>query len=120
MLYAFLIYVIATFIFALILFVVSALMTYKTLPTLEKFDLYECGFKAFDQARQPININFFLIGILFVIFDIETVYLLPWLMNFINLGYSALYLVFIFVSILIAGYVYDFKEGLLDWAITHF
>jgi NADH-quinone oxidoreductase subunit A len=114
MLYSFLIYVIATFIFALILFVVSALMTYKTLPTLEKFDLYECGFKAFDQARQPININFFLIGVLFVIFDIETVYLLPWIMNFINLGYSALYLVFIFISILIAGYVYELKEGLLD------
>lgn len=116
----FLIFVISTFIFALILFVVSALMTYKTLPTLEKFDLYECGFKAFDQARQPININFFLIGILFVIFDIETVYLLPWLMNFINLGYSALYLVLIFIGILIAGYLYELKEGLLDWAITHF
>jgi len=95
-------------------------MTYKTLPSLEKFDLYECGFKSFDQARQPITINFFLIGVLFVIFDIETVYLVPWLVNFLNLGYSALYLVLVFILILIAGYVYELKEGLLDWAITHF
>lgn len=95
-------------------------MAYKTLPTLEKFDLYECGFKAFDNARQPINLNYFLIGVLFVIFDIETVYLIPWLINFLNLGYSAVYLVFVFLIILLAGYVYELKEGLLDWAITHF
>jgi len=77
MLKAFLFFFIATLLFAFLLFVLSTVITYKTLPTLEKFDLYECGFKAFDNARQPIKVNYFLIAVLFVIFDIETVYLVP-------------------------------------------
>jgi NADH-quinone oxidoreductase subunit A len=120
MFYAFCLFFLATFLFAGLLFCISTLLTYKTLPNVEKFDLYECGFKSFDSARQPMHINYFLIAILFVIFDIETVYLIPWLMNFSFLNYSSLYGVLFFIILLIAGYIYELKEGLLDWATTTF
>lgn len=112
-------FLICTLIFSTILFIVSALLMTPTNQNFDKFDLYECGFKAFETAKEPIEIQFFLLAILFVIFDLETVYLIPWAVNFFIFGWSSLLNVFIFLFILIVGYIYEFKEGLLDWALLN-
>ena len=75
-----------TLIFSFALFFVSTLLMTNQNQNIDKFDLYECGFKAFETTKEPIEIQFFLLAILFVIFDLETVYLIPWAVNFFSFG----------------------------------
>jgi NADH-quinone oxidoreductase subunit A len=81
----------------------------------EKVSPYECGFNPFEDARQKFDVRFYLVGILFIIFDLEVTFLFPWslVINFIDIfGYFTMY---IFLLILTIGFIYEWRNGALDW-----
>jgi len=76
---------------------------------------YECGFNPYADARMQFEIKFYLIGILFIIFDIEISFLFPWVINLYNLNFSAIFSMCFFIFLLTIGFVYEWKKGALDW-----
>lgn len=80
-----------------------------------KVESYECGFTAFDDARSKFDIRFYLIAMLFIIFDLEIVFLIPWATNFKEITLFGFYSMMFFLLILIVGFVYEWKKGALDW-----
>jgi NADH-quinone oxidoreductase subunit A len=76
---------------------------------------YECGFPAFDDARLPFDVRFYLVAILFIIFDLETAFLVPWAVVFRQLGWFGLSVMGIFLGLLIIGFIYEWKKGALEW-----
>jgi NADH-quinone oxidoreductase subunit A len=84
-------------------------------PNPAKLDVYECGIPVIDTARQRLSVKFYLTAILFILFDIETVFLYLWAISFDSLGWFGVIEVAIFVGTLIAGYVYVLKRGALTW-----
>lgn len=81
----------------------------------EKSSVYECGFEPFGDARFVFNIRFYLIAILFIIFDLEVVFLFPWAVNAVDLSVDAYYAVVIFLCILVVGFIYELNRGALEW-----
>lgn len=84
-------------------------------PSIAKLSSYECGFDAFEDARLPFDVRFYLVAILFIIFDLETAFLFPWavaLRNIHTLGFCSM---IIFLGILIVGFIYEWKNGALEW-----
>jgi len=82
----------------------------------EKISEYECGFEPFDSAtRQPFDVHFYIVGLLFLIFDVEIALLFPWSLNLINCGWGIFWGGIIFVLILIIGLFYEWQLGVLDW-----
>ena len=81
----------------------------------DKNSPYECGFQSYGSAHIPFNVNFFAVAILFVVFDVEIVFLLPWVVYAGSLGTSAALVVCIFVGILVFGLVLEWRNGALDW-----
>lgn len=79
----------------------------------EKLSPYECGFSPFDDARQKFDVKFYLVGILFIIFDIEVSFLFPW--SILELDYVSYIAMLIFLFILTVGFIYEWKKGALDW-----
>lgn len=104
----------ASLIFSLILALVTYLFSVQIL-NLVKNDMYECGFKSFNNSRIMFNIQFFFVGILFVIFDLEIIFLFPWALYFDRLSYDGILIIFFFLTLLIVSYIYEIKEGLLSW-----
>jgi NADH:ubiquinone oxidoreductase subunit 3 (subunit A) len=84
-------------------------------PYNEKNSGYECGFDPFSDAREPFYVKFYLISILFIIFDVEVVFFFPWAISFKQLFFFGYYIMYIFIVILIIGFVYEWKKGSLDW-----
>lgn len=84
-------------------------------PYYEKVSAYECGFEPFEDARNKFEVRFYIVAILFIIFDIEIVYMLPWLMNIFYIGSQGFWLMAIFILILILGFIYEIIKGALDW-----
>jgi len=84
-------------------------------PNKEKCSIYECGIEPIGDANTPRALHFYVIGILFVIFDVETLFLFPWAVAFDKLGLLGLVEMIIFILILLVGYVYAWKKGALDW-----
>lgn len=84
-------------------------------PDAAKLSEYECGFPAFDQARQPFDVRFYLVAILFIIFDLEAAFLYPWAVTVFTLGWEAWFGMMVFLAILTAGLAYEWKKGALDW-----
>lgn len=80
---------------------------------LEKLSAYECGFDPFGDARHTFNVRFYLVAILFIIFDLEIIFLFPWAIA-LN-SYQAFYSMIVFLLILTIGFVYEWKQGALDW-----
>jgi NADH-quinone oxidoreductase subunit A len=76
---------------------------------------YECGFDAFNDARSPFDVRFYLVAILFVIFDLETAFLVPWAVVFRKLGWTGLAVMGIFLGLLTIGFIYEWKKGALEW-----
>ena len=85
-------------------------------PTPAKLSPYECGIEPETDARDRMSIRFYIIAILFVIFDVETIFLFPWAVNYGKLALFGLIEMLIFLGILIAGYFYVWKKGALEWA----
>jgi NADH-quinone oxidoreductase subunit A len=81
----------------------------------EKISSYECGFDAFADAREPFDIKFYLIAILFIIFDVEVLFFFPWAVTLKDLFFRSFYYMIIFMVILITGFAYEWKKGCMDW-----
>lgn len=81
----------------------------------EKMSPYECGFEAFDDARGRFDIRFYLVAILFVVFDLEVAFLFPWAMAFKSIGMFGFISMMLFLGVLIVGFIYEWKKGALEW-----
>ena len=84
-------------------------------PTPEKLSAYECGFNAFDDARMKFDVRFYLVAILFIIFDLEVAFLFPWAVSFGTLGWFGFISMMIFLGVLTIGFIYEWKKGALEW-----
>lgn len=84
-------------------------------PDPEKNSPYECGFAPFDDARLPFDVRFYLVAILFIIFDLETAFLVPWAVVFRKVGWFGVAAMGIFLGILVVGFIYEWKKGALEW-----
>ena len=81
----------------------------------EKISAYECGFEAFDQTRNKFDIRFYLVSILFIIFDLEMAFLFPWAIALRDIGVLGFWSMMIFLLVLTIGFIYEWKKGALDW-----
>lgn len=84
-------------------------------PNPEKLSAYECGFDAFNDARAPFDVRYYLIAILFILFDLETAFLVPWAVVFRELGWTGMAVMGIFLGLLTIGFIYEWKKGALEW-----
>ena len=84
-------------------------------PDPEKLSPYECGFEAFEDARMKFDVRYYLVAILFILFDLEIAFLFPWAVVLKDVGMTGFVAVLIFLTILLVGFVYEWKKGALDW-----
>ncbi len=85
-------------------------------PDPEKVSAYECGFNAFDDARMKFDVRFYLVSILFIIFDLEIAFLFPWAVGFKDMSDAGFWSMMVFLFVLTAGFAYEWKKGAMDWA----
>ncbi len=84
-------------------------------PDPEKLSAYECGFNSFDDARMKFDIRFYLVSILFIIFDLEVAFLFPWAVSFGEIGMLGFWSMMVFLGVLTIGFIYEWKKGALEW-----
>ena len=84
-------------------------------PDPEKNSAYECGFPAFDDARMKFDVRFYLVSILFIIFDLEVAFLFPWAISLGKIGVFGFWSMMIFLGVLTIGFVYEWRKGALEW-----
>lgn len=84
-------------------------------PDPEKVSAYECGFNAFDDARMKFDVRFYLVSILFIIFDLEIAFLFPWAVAFKEIGAFGYWSMMLFLGVLTIGFIYEWKKGALEW-----
>ena len=84
-------------------------------PDPEKLSAYECGFPAFGDARMKFDVRFYLVAILFIIFDLEVAFLFPWAVAFRKIGVFGFWSMMIFLGVLTVGFIYEWKKGALEW-----
>ena len=84
-------------------------------PDAAKNSPYECGFEAFDDARSKFDVRYYLVAILFILFDLEIAFLFPWAASLKEIGTTGFAAMMIFLAILVVGFVYEWKKGALDW-----
>ena len=92
----------------------SFVFAYKQ-PDPEKLSAYECGFNAFDDARMKFDVRFYLVAILFIIFDLEVSFLFPWAAAFGKIGVYGFWSMMLFLGVLTVGFIYEWKKGALEW-----
>lgn len=103
-----------TFILASILATIALVLNYR-IQKVEKVTPYECGFDPFFDTRIKFDVRFYVISILFIIFDIEIILCIPWAMNLFTLNIYAFYVMMCFLIILLVGFIYEWVKGVLDW-----
>ena len=96
------------------LMVAPFLVAYRN-PDPEKVSAYECGFNAFDDARMKFDVRYYLVSILFIIFDLEMIFLFPWAVSFGSIGAFGFWSMVAFLGVLTVGFIYEWKEGALEW-----
>ena len=101
---------------ALLLILLSYTVSYKKKNDSEKLSAFECGFDPFGMGSSSFEVHFYLVGVLFIIFDLEIVFLYPWALHLGVLARPGFCAVVIFLSILTAGFVYEWQKGALDWS----
>ena len=84
-------------------------------PNPEKNSSYECGFAPFNDSRAPFDVRYYLVAILFIVFDLETAFLVPWAVMFRKLGWYGMAAMGIFLGLLTIGFIYEWKKGALEW-----
>ena len=84
-------------------------------PDPEKLSPYECGFDAFEDARMKFDVRYYLVAILFILFDLEIAFLFPWAIVLQEIGWFGLVAMFVFLGILVVGFIYEWKKGALEW-----
>ena len=98
----------------LVLIITPFIIAYRS-PDPEKLSAYECGFNAFDDARMKFDVRFYLVSILFIIFDLEVAFLFPWAVSFGDIGWFGFWSMMIFLGVLTIGFIYEWKKGALEW-----
>ncbi len=98
-----------------LVFILAAAVLAVRRPDPEKLSAYECGFNAFDDARMKFDIRFYLVSILFIIFDLEVAFLFPWAASFPTLSDVAFWSMMVFLAVLTIGFAYEWKKGALEW-----
>lgn len=84
-------------------------------PDAEKLSPYECGFEAFEDARAKFDVRFYLVAILFIIFDLEIAFLFPWAVVLNDISWFGFFAMVVFLGILVIGFIYEWKKGALEW-----
>jgi len=84
-------------------------------PDSEKVSSYECGFEPFDDARSKFDVRFYLVAILFIIFDLEVAFLFPWAVSLGKIGMFGFWSMVVFLGVLTIGFIYEWKKGALEW-----
>ena len=95
--------------------VAGSLLAAKQNPYPEKLSAYECGFEPFDDARRRFDVRFYLVAILFIIFDLEVAFLFPWAVSLSNIGIFGFLSMLGFLAVLTVGFIYEWCKGALDW-----
>ena len=98
-----------------LVFLLAAAVLAVRRPDPEKISAYECGFNAFDDARMKFDVRFYLVSILFIIFDLEVAFLFPWAVAFRDIGAFGFWSMMVFLGVLTIGFVYEWKKGALEW-----
>ena len=101
--------------FITLLLIIPPLLIAPNNPDPEKLSPYECGFEPFDDARSKFDIRFYLVAILFIIFDLEVAFLFPWAIVFSDIGLFGFFSMMFFLTILTIGFIYEWKKGALEW-----
>jgi NADH-quinone oxidoreductase subunit A len=97
------------------LFLVASALLAPRKPDPEKLSAYECGFNAFDDARMKFDVRFYLVSILFIIFDLEVAFLFPWVFQVAEVNILAFWSMMTFLGVLTVGFVYEWRRGALEW-----
>ncbi|WP_269531022.1 NADH-quinone oxidoreductase subunit A [Chitinimonas sp. BJYL2] len=84
-------------------------------PDSAKLSPYECGFEAFEDARMQFDVRYYLVAILFILFDLEVAFLLPWAAVIKEVGFAGFLAMMVFLAILVVGFIYEWKKGALEW-----
>ncbi|HTI45821.1 MAG TPA: NADH-quinone oxidoreductase subunit A [Casimicrobiaceae bacterium] len=84
-------------------------------PDPEKLSPYECGFEAFEDARMKFDVRYYLVAILFILFDLEIAFLFPWAVVLNDIGFFGFAAMMVFLAILVVGFIYEWKKGALEW-----
>ncbi|HLW28243.1 MAG TPA: NADH-quinone oxidoreductase subunit A [Kiloniellales bacterium] len=98
-----------------IVMVAGSYLVARQRPDSEKVSAYECGFEAFDDARSKFDVRFYLVAILFIIFDLEVAFLFPWAITLSDTGMFGFWSMMVFLGLLTIGFVYEWKKGALEW-----
>ncbi len=102
-----------------VIFIAASLLIAPKAPDAEKLSAYECGFNAFDSARQKFDVRFYLVSILFIIFDLEVAFLFPWAVSLFDLPQPQMEFAFwsmmVFLGVLTVGFIYEWMKGALEW-----
>jgi NADH-quinone oxidoreductase subunit A len=98
-----------------LVFLVAAAVVAVYNPDPEKISAYECGFNAFDDARMKFDVRFYLVSILFIIFDLEVAFLFPWSVAFQHIGVFGFWSMMLFLAVLTVGFIYEWRKGALEW-----
>ena len=110
--------ILTVLVFALVLALIIFGLSYsvaKQAGDPEKLSAYECGFEPFDDARNAFDIRFYLVAILFIIFDLEVAFLFPWAITLGKIGLFGFWSMMIFLTVLTIGFIYEWKKGALEW-----
>lgn len=108
------IFIAVALVIGLALLVAPFIVAYSN-PDAEKLSAYECGFNAFDDARMKFDVRFYLVSILFIIFDLEVAFLFPWAVAFGELGWAGFWSMMAFLGVLTVGFIYEWRKGALEW-----
>ncbi len=95
--------------------ILAAKLIRPSAPSVTKLEAYECGIKAASDSRGRYTVRFYIVAILFVIFDVETIFLFPWAVRYRSLGWFGVAEVGVFLAILVVGYIWAYKKGALEW-----
>src|SRR5271157_169456 len=109
-----LIFVVVAVLFPVVLLIATKLIR-PSAPSVTKLEAYECGIRAASNSRGRYTVRFYIIAILFVIFDVETVFLFPWAVRYRSLGWFGVAEVAVFLAILVVGYIWAYKKGAFEW-----
>ncbi|WP_336294370.1 NADH-quinone oxidoreductase subunit A [Bartonella sp. CB169] len=109
-----LIFIVVSALITGVLLIIPYIVAYRS-PDPEKLSAYECGFNSFDDARMKFDVRFYLVSILFIIFDLEVAFLFPWAVSLGSIGMFGFWSMLLFLALLTVGFVYEWKKGALEW-----
>ncbi len=98
-----------------VVIVIASLVAARQKPDAEKLSPYECGFPPFADARSKFDVRFYLVSILFIIFDLEVAFLFPWAVSLGHIGVFGFWSMVVFLGVLTVGFIYEWKKGALEW-----